>query len=103
MMDTEEIEKLGKAGMDWEATEFVASMLSCQNDTDLFTDLSQRNNHTVVSPDVELSSLIQTLKDHYRVIVEKDGELVNYITRSDLIKFVWEKKLVPSLDKSISV
>jgi hypothetical protein len=57
-------------------------------------DLSQRNNFAIVNPETDFSTLLRVLKKHYRGVVLEGDKLVNYITRSDVLKYVFEKNLV---------
>lgn len=101
MMDEAEIAKLGKAGLDWDSVAFVASTFFwCVPNV---IDLAQRNNHVSVLPDTNFCCLLKNLKDHYRLVVEKDSKLLGYITRSDLIKFIWEHKLLKGGEKTLKV
>eukprot|EP01125_Pyxidicula_operculata_P022175 TRINITY_DN893_c0_g1_i1.p1 TRINITY_DN893_c0_g1~~TRINITY_DN893_c0_g1_i1.p1 ORF type:complete len:253 (+),score=88.11 TRINITY_DN893_c0_g1_i1:1956-2714(+) len=56
------------------------------------SNFSKRDPVKTVSPSQPLSSLIQLLSTYHRVAVVDGDNLVDYITQSDLIKFIYNNK-----------
>jgi len=64
----------------------------------MVSNFSKMNPLQTISPDAELAELVDALSKHHRVVVLDDkNKLYNYITQSDLLKFLHKNQLFTNL------
>jgi len=92
LLPTDELESLSMHGL----------TLDC---TLLVSNFSKMNPLRTISPDSSLVELVTVLSKHHRVVVLDDNnKLVNYITQSDLLKFLHKNNLFTSVSlKSVGM
>jgi CBS domain-containing protein len=56
------------------------------------SNFSHQNLLQVLPPEVSFKEIVTTLSKVHRVAIEKDGHLLNYISQSEIVRFLKEKK-----------